>query len=134
MLAVRGWACSRSSSIHHVTLEPMRIALAFVTLLLLLGAYRPASRSGSGAPVIQPQVLPQEVHLRNLRQLTFGGENAEAYFSADGRKLSFQSTREGRACDQIYTMNTDGSGVRMVSNGTGRTTCAYFLPDGKRVL
>src|SRR5688572_25511468 len=68
--------------------------------------------------------LPQEKHLRNITQLTFGGENAEAYFSADGRKLIFQSTRDGRECDQIYSMNVDGSGVRMVSTGTGRTTCS----------
>ncbi|MEO8434238.1 MAG: hypothetical protein ABI596_05040 [Pyrinomonadaceae bacterium] len=112
----------------------MKISLAFLTLFVLLAAYEPVSRSGSAAPVTQLQALPQEMHLRNLRQLTFGGENAEAYFSADGRKLSFQSTREGRQCDQIYTMNTDGSGVKIISNGNGRTTCAYFLPDGKRVL
>ena len=78
--------------------------------------------------------LPQENHLRNIRQLTFGGENAEAYFSADGRKLILQSTRDGRECDQIYTMNVDGSEVRMVSTGTGRTTCSYFFPNGKRIL
>ena len=78
--------------------------------------------------------LPQEKHLRNLKQLTFGGENAEAYFSADGRKLIFQSTRDGRECDQIYTMNVDGSDVRLVSNGEGRTTCSYFSPNGKRIL
>jgi Tol biopolymer transport system component len=78
--------------------------------------------------------LPQEKHLRNIRQLTFGGENAEAYFSADGKKLIFQSTRDGRGCDQIYTMNIDGSDVKMVSAGAGRTTCAYFTPNGKRIL
>jgi Tol biopolymer transport system component len=78
--------------------------------------------------------LPQEKHLRNIKQLTFGGENAEAYFSPDGKKLIFQSTREGRDCDQIYTMNIDGSDVKMISNGDGRTTCSYFLPDGKRIL
>lgn len=78
--------------------------------------------------------LPQEKHLSNLRQLTFGGENAEAYFSADGKKLIFQSTRDGRQCDQIYTMNVDGSDVRMVSTGEGRTTCSYFFPGDKRIL
>ena len=78
--------------------------------------------------------LPQEKHLRNVRQLTFGGENAEAYFSSDGKKLVFQSTREGHECDQIYTMNIDGSDVKMVSTGDGRTTCAYFLPGDKRIL
>lgn len=81
-----------------------------------------------------PQPLPEEKHLRNIKQLTFGGENAEAYFSADGRRLIFQSTRDGRECDQIYTMNIDGSNVRMISNGSGRTTCAYFFPNLSRVL
>jgi TolB protein len=78
--------------------------------------------------------LPQEKHLRNVRQLTFGGENAEAYFSADGKKLIFQSTRDGHQCDQIYTMNIDGSDVKMVSTGDGRTTCSYYFPNGKRIL
>ena len=75
-----------------------------------------------------------ESHLQNLKQLTFGGENAEAYFSADGKQLIFQSTRDGRGCDQIYTMSIDGSNVKMISNGDGRTTCSYFFPDAKRVL
>ena len=75
-----------------------------------------------------------ERHLRNIRQLTFGGENAEAYFSPDGTRLIFQSTREGHACDQIYTMKIDGSDVHRVSTGTGRTTCGYFYPGGKDIL
>ena len=78
--------------------------------------------------------LPGEKHLRNIKQLTFGGENAEAYFSSDGKQLIFQSTREGHGCDQIYTMNSDGSNVKMISNGDGRTTCSYFFPGQKRVL
>jgi len=78
--------------------------------------------------------LASETHLSNIKQLTFGGENAEAYFSIDGRKLIFQSTRDGHGCDQIYTMNADGSDVKMVSTGDGRTTCSYFFPDGKRIL
>jgi len=78
--------------------------------------------------------LPREVHLRNVRQLTFGGQNAEAYFSPDGRELIFQSNREGRECDQEYVMGADGSGIRMVSTGKGQVTCGYFLPDGRRVL
>src|SRR5438093_7084316 len=78
--------------------------------------------------------LPEEKHLRNMKQLTFGGENAEAYFSGDGRRLIFQSKRDGRACDQIYTMNADGSNVHMVSTGDGRTTCSYFFPKKERIL
>lgn len=78
--------------------------------------------------------LQEAKHLRHVKQLSFGGENAEAYFSADGKELIFQSTREGRECDQIYTMNVDGSNVQMISTGDGRTTCSYFFPNGRRVL
>ncbi|MGI8811186.1 MAG: TolB family protein [Pyrinomonadaceae bacterium] len=81
-----------------------------------------------------PLTIEGEKHLKNIKQLTFGGENAEAYFSFDGRKLIFQSKRDGRGCDQIYSMNIDGSDVRMVSNGEGRTTCSYFFKGGKKVL
>jgi TolB protein len=77
---------------------------------------------------------PQEKHLRNVRQLTFGGQNAEAYFSADGKKLIFQSTHGDVKCDQMFTMNVDGSDVRMISTGKGRTTCGYFFPNGKKIL
>jgi Tol biopolymer transport system component len=75
-----------------------------------------------------------ERHLTDIRQLTFGGENAEAYFSSDGARLIFQSTRAGFPCDQIFTMKTDGSDLRRVSTGTGRTTCGYFYPGGKELL
>jgi Tol biopolymer transport system component len=75
-----------------------------------------------------------EKHLRNIRQLTHGGENAEAYFSPDGKRLIFQSTRSGVPCDQIYTINVDGTGERRVSTGEGRTTCGYFYPGGQEIL
>lgn len=75
-----------------------------------------------------------EKHLRNVRQLTFGGQNAEAYFSSDGKQLIFQSQRGDLKCDQIFVMNTDGSNPHMVSTGKGRTTCSYFFPDGKHIL
>src|SRR3979411_960057 len=85
----------------------------------------------SALPQLTPIEVAGERHLKNIKQLTFGGENAEAYFSFDGKQLIFQSKRDGRACDQIYSMNIDGSNVRMVSNGEGRTTCSYFFKDGK---
>ena len=81
-----------------------------------------------------PLRFPEEKHLRNIKQLSFGGENAEAYFSKDGKKLIFQSTRDGYPCDQIFEMNLDGTGVRELSTGKGRTTCSYFFPNGKRYL
>lgn len=92
--------------------------------------------TASTKPLPKPAAIaaPEEKHLRNITQLTFGGENAEAYFAADGRRLIFQSTRDGRGCDQIYTMNVDGSNVKMVSTGTGRTTCGYFFPNLGRLL
>lgn len=84
----------------------------------------------------------QETHLDNITQLTFGGDNAEAYFSPDGKWLSFQSNNKawGLGCDQIFVMNIDSAAnnpaykPRMISTGRGRTTCAYFMPDGKHVL
>lgn len=76
----------------------------------------------------------KETHLANVKQLTFGGENAEAYFSFDGTELIFQSTRDGAECDQIYAMRVDGTGLRRVSSGEGRTTCAYFTPDKRHVV
>jgi Tol biopolymer transport system component len=72
--------------------------------------------------------------LANIRQLTRGGQNAEAYWSPDGQRLIFQSTRPPYACDQIFIMNADGSDVRLVSTGKGRTTCGYFLADGKHIV
>ena len=96
-----------------------------------------AASVAGGVYVAMPQTIrphPKEVHLRNIRQLTFGGTNAEAYFSFDGQKVIFQSTREPFKCDQIFTMGRDGSNVRLVSTGKGRTTCGYFTPDGKRII
>ena len=98
------------------------------TLLVIASSHLTLSESQTSL------ALPAEKHLRNLKQLTFGGENAEAYFSSDGKQLIFQSTREGHGCDQIYTMNVDGSDVKMISTGDGRTTCSYFFPGGKRIL
>jgi dipeptidyl aminopeptidase/acylaminoacyl peptidase len=86
---------------------------------------------------------PQERHLANLRQLTFGGDNAEAYWSFDGKMLSFQSNnpRWGLLCDQIFYMPAEGLDLHlkgnrppMISTGEGRTTCSYFLPDNKSII
>jgi len=77
---------------------------------------------------------PEEKRLRNIRQLTFGGENAEAYFSGDGKQIIFQSHEGAGRCDQIYTMNLEGTAKRMVSTGRGKTTCAFFFPNGRRIL
>ncbi len=81
-----------------------------------------------------------EDHIRNIKQLTFGGNNAEAYWSFDGKQLVFQSDWDKinpQGCDQIFIMNADGSNLpdgekyKLVSTGKGRTTCSYFLKDGR---
>jgi Tol biopolymer transport system component len=81
----------------------------------------------------QPGSTPAP-HIANLTQLTSGGQNAEAYFSHDGSKIIFQSTRPPHQCDQIFSMNLDGSEVKLLNSGRGRTTCGFFFPDGKRFL
>ena len=75
----------------------------------------------------------QNTYLSGLRQLTHGGLNAEAYWSPDGKRLVFQSTKPPYGCDQIFIMNADGSNPHLVSTGKGRTTCAYFV-DNNRIL
>jgi TolB protein len=76
----------------------------------------------------------EPAHLSNLKQLTHGGQNAEAYWSPDGKRLVFQSTRPPYRCDQIFIMNADGTDPRLVSTGKGRTTCAYFLSDNRHIV
>jgi Tol biopolymer transport system component len=92
-----------------------------------------ANASGATASIVQPGA--RESHFGRLWQLTHGGQNAEAYFSADAGKLIFQGRRTGEvACDQIYTMDLNGANRRLVSTGRGRTTCGYFFPSGDRIL
>jgi len=84
----------------------------------------------------------KENHLKNLRQITFGGDNAEAYFSPDGKKLSFQTNNPAwnLKCDQIYWMALNKNGKdsayqpHILSTGEGRTTCSYYLPGNKEIL
>jgi TolB protein len=92
------------------------------------------SASWVGQEGAESPATEKEVHLSNVKALTNGGENAEAYFSFDGADLIFQSTRDGHGCDQIYTMKTDGSDLRRISTGEGRTTCSFFYPDKRHVL
>lgn len=72
-----------------------------------------------------------ERHLKNIRQLTFGGQNAEAYWDLTAKKLTFQSRQPGLPDEQIFTMNADGTDRRLLSPGLGRCTCSYFTPDGR---
>lgn len=87
-------------------------------------------------PVLLQVIQPDsgEVHLRNIRQLTFGGQNAEAYFSRSGRQIIFQRQESDSGCDQQFVMNADGSNLHRVSSGRGRTTCGYFFDHDARIF
>lgn len=94
------------------------------------------------AGAVCAQESTSEPHLRNIRQLTFGGDNAEAYWSPDGTRLTFQSNNPawGLQCDHIFVMDVEQAADNPhykpipISNRYGRTTCSYFMPDGKHVL
>jgi TolB protein len=93
----------------------------------------PPVRPSAASQTVQSE--PGERHLRNIRQLTFGGNNAESYFSKSGTQLIFQRQEKvGEGCDQQYIINTDGTGLRRVSNGQGRTTCGFFYDNDRRIL
>lgn len=118
----------------HERMSRQFLRLAWLGLLVLIGACPSFGVFLLAQGQAQSQDPPREApgqHLANVKQLTFGGQNAEAYFSFDGTKLIFQSTRPPFECDQIFTMNIDGSDVRLLSTGKGRTTCSFFFPDGK---
>ena len=101
-------------------------------------AIRPAPTAPAAEaprPANDSLVRPGERHFGNVRQLTFAGNNAEAYFSSDGTRLIFQRQVEGEsACDQQYVINVDGTGLHRVSNGLGRTSCGYFYDDDRRIV
>jgi TolB protein len=109
----------------HSLVQSLSVGFLIATTSLFVRAEDPPSR---------PPGESREMHLQNLKQLTFGGQNAEAYFSFDGTRLIFQSTRPPFACDQIFSMNVDGSDVKLLNSGKGRTTCGFFFPDGKRFI
>ncbi len=110
-------------------------ALLFASALSLGLLVRAPETAPTPAPTPASLLRPgEEKHLANLKQLTSGGQNAEAYWSADGKRLIFQSDEGNLPCDQIFTMNADGTDRRRVSNGEGKTTCSYFFPSGDRIL
>lgn len=118
----------------HKTKHYASASATVVPLFIVMVIWESLTAPGASAQTADSLRSPGERHLANIRQLTFGGENAEAYFSFDETKLSLQSTRDTFACDQIYSMSIDGSDIRLLSTGKGRTTCAYYFPDGKTIL
>lgn len=96
---------------------------------------RPGPDFVIGAGKAFEKIMPEEKHFGQVRQLTFGGENAEAYFSPDGTQLIYQATTEAGSCDQQYVMDLDTGDTRLVSSGKGRTTCGYYdWPEADRII
>lgn len=114
---------------HHCNF--LSIALM---LVLMSCSQPPVVDETDSAKGVAPLILEEETRLSNPLQLTFGGQNAEAYFSFDGSELILQSTIGDKDCDVIYRMNSDGSNFRRISSGDGVTTCAFIAPDGKSVI
>ncbi len=93
----------------------------------------PDFKIGAGKPF--PKVFEGERHLKEIRQLTFGGQNAEPYFSPDGRKIIFQAMPAGVDCDREYVMDLATGETKMVSSGKGRVTCGYYdWPEADRIV
>ena len=121
-----------------------RIILSLSTIILLtscgVNKLEQITDGESGATKKSEIHYNQEKYLINIKQLTFGGDNAEAYWSFDDKKLIFQSNfnKWNVGCDQMFIMNNNDvykdNIPQMVSTGMGRTTCAYFFPDGKYFL
>ena len=88
----------------------------------------------TGAVLIATGALAQAPNFSDIRQLTHGGQNAEAYWSPDGKRLIFMTTRPPYGCDQIFIMNADGTDQHLVSTGKGQTTCGYFLGDNRHIV
>ena len=115
-----------------------RVALASLLLIVAFGlelsGQQKSGLSGTGPSVNgtpdDPLRDPRETHLRHVKQLTFGGQNAEAYFSYDGKRLIFQTTREPYKCDQIFIMNADGSDQHLVRPVRAKPLVATSIRTG----
>src|SRR5689334_19187738 len=118
-------------------LFPFLAAITFTAVSAFDGKPLPTTVISQHADTI---LYPEEKHFRNIQQLTFGGDNAEAYFSYDGKWLVFQRTsvKDGIPCDQIFAGKIPEPGApfeyKRISTGKGRTTCGFFTKDGKHII
>jgi len=108
----------------------MRSLKLFAGSILFMASLGPFPARSGGNDVI----VEGEKHFSAIRQLTFGGQNAEGYFSFNESQLIFQSTRDTFRCDQEFVMDLSNQSVRLVSTGKGRTTCGYFFPGDSTIL
>ncbi|MBD0285910.1 MAG: PD40 domain-containing protein [Flavisolibacter sp.] len=118
----------------------MRFSICFLPLLLFSSFWYSPFHNSSITVAVDTLHYPEEVHFKNIQQLTFGGDNAEAYWSFDGRYIVFQRTapKEGVPCDQIFMGKVPERGqpftYKRISSGKGRTTCAFFTKDNRHII
>lgn len=119
-----------------------KLVFLFSVVVVIAAACTNSSKIGSAVtPEADTLKYPEETHFKNVQQLTFGGDNAEAYWSYDGKYLIFQRTnpKDGIECDQMFigkvpTKAGEKFTYKMVSTGKGRTTCGFFTKDGKHII
>ena len=116
------------------------VALLFVVIACKKVVKTNVDKNTEIETVTDSLIYPGEIHFKSIRQVTHGGDNAEAYWSFDDKQLVFQSnfSKWNVSCDQMFLMNRDQTfdsiAPPMISTGKGRTTCAYFLPDNKHII
>ncbi|MGE0588029.1 MAG: TolB family protein [Cyclobacteriaceae bacterium] len=115
----------------------MRFSIIILAFILAVSCTQKTTQETEASTTVDTLRYQDEKHLKNIKKLTFGGDNAEAYWSFDGSMLTFQSTSKqlGSECDQIFYMDPfKGSVPKLISTGKGRTTCSYFLPGDTTVV
>ncbi|HEY0192223.1 MAG TPA: hypothetical protein VGC42_13975, partial [Kofleriaceae bacterium] len=117
-----------------------RVVRAAAPIVLALSAaccadpVTPAARPMQPTAEVKDLATPEESHLKNLHQLTFGGDNAEAYWSFGGDRLIMQTNHKPYACDQIEELTVATGKTQLVSTGKGRTTCSFFLKGDQEII
>lgn len=118
------------------------IIIVCISVLIITASFNKKINTGKPSAAVFNDTLlyPDEKHFKNVQQLTFGGDNAEAYFSFDGKWIIFQRTslKDGIPCDQMFIGKLPAQGEKFeykpVSTGKGRTTCGAFMKDGKHII
>lgn len=132
----------------HKNEKKVLLVIAFLGIISCLSFLSCKNSGGSKLTSVEEEIemvdtlkYPQEIHLKNVRQLTFGGDNAESYWSFDNKRLVFQANNPdwGTECDQIFYLDVEnlpqkGEKPKMISTGKGRTTCSYFLPGNESIV
>ncbi|MBL0025548.1 MAG: hypothetical protein WBP08_08945 [Saprospiraceae bacterium] len=115
--------------------------ILLTTLIFACSGTKNSVLNKSISPELDTLKFEKEIHLKNVKQLTFGGDNAEAYWSFDSKKVVFQANNKkwGTECDQIYYFDLENWVKKdgpppLISTGKGRTTCSFFLAGNKNII